>query len=56
MRMVDSLRRFEGRFACLKVVADTLRTNLPLSRETIQDEAGGYSGPRMRGKPSGPSG
>ena len=36
IRMVDSLRRFGGRFANLNVVAVTPRTGPPLARETFK--------------------
>lgn len=36
LRMVDSLRRFGGRFANVEVVAVTPRTTPPLARETVR--------------------
>jgi len=36
IRMVDSLRRFGGRFADMEVIAVTPRTTPPLARETLQ--------------------
>lgn len=36
LRMVDSLRRFGGRFANLEVVAVTPRTTPPIARETLR--------------------